>query len=68
MSQQPPAKPRARREPEAATTSRVPPLQPGSLPNYSLSTVCPRCHAPTVRRACKVRCDQCGFMWDCSEL
>ncbi len=40
----------------------------GPLPNYSLSTVCPRCGAPTVRRACKVRCERCGFMWDCSEL
>jgi hypothetical protein len=38
------------------------------LPNYTLSTVCPACNAPTVRRACKVRCERCGFMWDCSEL
>ncbi|NOK86040.1 MAG: hypothetical protein GFH27_549395n62 [Chloroflexi bacterium AL-W] len=38
------------------------------LPNYTLSSVCPNCDAPTVRRACKVRCNQCGFMWDCSEL
>ncbi|GAB4525026.1 MAG: hypothetical protein OHK0046_40350 [Anaerolineae bacterium] len=38
------------------------------LPNYTLSSVCPACHAPTVRRACKVRCERCGFMWDCSEL
>lgn len=43
-------------------------LTPLPLPNYSLSTVCPACDAPTVRRACKVRCDRCGFMWDCSEL
>lgn len=43
-------------------------LTPLPLPNYSLSTVCPACEAPTVRRACKVRCDRCGFMWDCSEL
>lgn len=42
------------------------PLAP--LPNYSLSTVCPACEAETVRRACKVRCERCGFMWDCSEL
>lgn len=38
------------------------------LPNYTLSTVCPACNAPTVRRACKVRCERCGFVWDCSEL
>jgi hypothetical protein len=38
------------------------------LTNYSLSSVCPACEAETVRRACKVRCDRCGFMWDCSEL
>lgn len=38
------------------------------LPNYTLSTVCPACSHPTVRRACKVRCERCGFMWDCSEL
>jgi hypothetical protein len=38
------------------------------LSNYTLSTVCPACNAPTVRRACKVRCERCGFMWDCSEL
>jgi hypothetical protein len=40
----------------------------GPLPNYSLSSVCPQCNAPTVRRACKVRCERCGFVWDCSEL
>jgi hypothetical protein len=44
----------------------TPPL--GPLTNYSLSTVCPACNAPTIRRACKVRCERCGFMWDCSEL
>jgi hypothetical protein len=38
------------------------------IANYSLSTVCPACNAPTIRRACKVRCTRCGFMWDCSEL
>jgi hypothetical protein len=38
------------------------------LTNYTLSTVCPNCNAPTYRRACKVRCDRCGFTWDCSEL
>ena len=41
---------------------------PPPLPNYTLSTVCPACNAPTIRRACKVRCQRCGFMWDCSEL
>jgi hypothetical protein len=40
----------------------------GALPNYTLSTVCPACTYPTIRRACKVRCERCGFMWDCSEL
>ncbi|MDL5054057.1 hypothetical protein QQ056_10950 [Oscillatoria laete-virens NRMC-F 0139] len=38
------------------------------LPNYSLSTVCPGCGHETIRLACKVRCQRCGFMWDCSEL
>ena len=38
------------------------------LPNYSLSSVCPACSQPTQRLACKVRCQRCGFMWDCSEL
>ncbi len=38
------------------------------LTNYSLSTVCPACEAPTFRLACKVRCPRCGFAWDCSEL
>lgn len=38
------------------------------IPNYTLSTVCPQCNGPTIRRACKVRCERCGFMWDCSEL
>ena len=42
------------------------PLRP--LPNYSLSTECPACGAPTFRHACKVRCPRCGFAWDCSEL
>jgi transposase len=40
----------------------------GPLQNYSLSTVCPACNHPTIRHACKVRCERCGFMWDCSEL
>jgi hypothetical protein len=40
----------------------------GPLLNYTLSTVCPACNFPTIRRACKVRCERCGFMWDCSEL
>jgi len=38
------------------------------LPNYTLSSVCPACAAPTVRRACKVRCERCGFVWDCGEV
>lgn len=38
------------------------------IPNYTLATICPSCDAPVIRRACKVRCDRCGFMWDCSEL
>lgn len=38
------------------------------LPNYTLSSVCPQCHHPTFKLACKVRCGKCGFMWDCSEL
>jgi hypothetical protein len=42
------------------------PLPP--LPNYSLSSVCPACNRTTIRRACKVRCEGCGFVWDCSEL
>jgi uncharacterized Zn finger protein (UPF0148 family) len=51
--------------PRPEKTAEVP-LIP--LPNYTLSTVCPACNAPTVRRACKVRCERCGFLWDCSEL
>lgn len=46
----------------------VPMPVPAPLPNYTLCSVCPQCDAPTVRRACKVRCERCGFMWDCSEL
>lgn len=42
------------------------PLAP--IPNYTLASVCPACDHPTIRRACKVRCERCGFMWDCSEL
>ncbi len=38
------------------------------ISNYTLASVCPACNAPTIRRACKVRCERCGFMWDCSEL
>ena len=38
------------------------------LPNYSLSSLCPACASETYRLACKVRCPNCGFMWDCSEL
>lgn len=38
------------------------------IPNYTLSSECPACGFPTIRRACKVRCERCGFTWDCSEL
>lgn len=55
----PPAAP-----PEVQVSER--PLAP--LPNYTLSSVCPACAQPTIRRACKVRCERCGFVWDCSEL
>lgn len=48
------------------TPAEAPP--PAPLLNYTLSTVCPACTAPTIRRACKVRCERCGFVWDCSEL
>lgn len=50
------------------TLKTSPPTVSIPLPNYTLSTVCPACNAPTGRRACKVRCDRCGFTWDCSEL
>ncbi|HEX2905907.1 MAG TPA: hypothetical protein VHO69_03555 [Phototrophicaceae bacterium] len=60
----PHAKPAATPESTPAESPRI--ALP--LPNYTLSTVCPACNAPTVRRACKVRCERCGFMWDCSEL
>lgn len=46
-------------------TDTKPPLP---LPNYTLSTVCPACGNETYKLACKVRCNRCGFMWDCSEL
>jgi hypothetical protein len=57
--------------PEENTSEREP--QPpvyliAPLPNYTLSTVCPACDAETFRRACKVHCPRCGFVWDCSEL
>jgi hypothetical protein len=55
--------PRDSGEKPAALTLSLPPL-----PNYTLSSECPACSYPTVRRACKVRCERCGFMWDCSEL
>jgi transposase len=41
---------------------------PLPLTNYTLSTECPACGAPTFRHACKVRCPRCGFAWNCSEL
>jgi hypothetical protein len=59
------AKPKPNLPTASSYTVMMPPLP---LPNYSLSTVCPACNAPTIRRACKVRCERCGFMWDCSEL
>jgi hypothetical protein len=46
----------------------VPNAVKGPLLNFTLSTVCPACNHPTIRRACKVRCERCGFMWDRSEL
>ena len=58
-----PAKTRPR---ETISIINKPPPKP--LPNYSLSSVCPACDSRTFRQACKVRCPQCGFMWDCSEL
>lgn len=66
MTDQPPKPP-----PQPLTSPPSQPLtQPFTppIPNYSLSTVCPGCAYPTIRRACKVRCERCGFMWDCSEL
>jgi hypothetical protein len=53
-------------QPEAKPRVKVLPILP--LPNYTLSRVCPACNYPTVRQACKVRCERCGFVWDCSEL
>ncbi len=55
----------------SSTESAIPPVpleRMLPLPNYTLSSVCPACTAPTIRRACKVRCERCGFVWDCSEL
>jgi hypothetical protein len=69
MSRQAQPNPPANDQPSADRPSaviRARPVPP--ISNYTLSTVCPGCGAPTVRRACKVRCDRCGFMWDCSEL
>ncbi len=55
--------------PTLESTSAVVVMHPPMpLPNYTLSSVCPACNTPTIRRACKVRCPRCGFMWDCSEL
>jgi hypothetical protein len=51
---------------EPRRTIEMPTLPP--VPNYTLATVCPSCDSPVVRRACKVRCERCGFVWDCSEL
>jgi hypothetical protein len=52
--------------PHDTLDSAAPPLLP--LPNYTLSTVCPACAADMTKRACKVVCGRCGFVWDCSEL
>jgi hypothetical protein len=59
-------RPKTTSKPLVETPVSKPPI--ASLPNYTLSTVCPACNFPTVRRACKVRCERCGFVWDCSEL
>jgi len=59
----PDAPPAVEKSPETAQEQPIPPL-----PNYTLSTVCPACGHETHRLACKVRCDRCGFAWDCSEL
>jgi len=61
-----PAQPEAEAPENRPNIVRARPLPP--ISNYTLSSVCPGCGAPTVKRACKVRCDRCGFMWDCSEL
>jgi len=55
---------------ETASDSAPPVAERPLIPisNYTLASVCPACNAPTIRRACKVRCERCGFMWDCSEL
>lgn len=69
MSRQSQPIPPADDQPSAGQPSNVIRARPvPPISNYTLSTVCPGCGAPTVRRACKVRCDRCGFMWDCSEL
>lgn len=60
-----PPKP-SRLKPRAVAHITASPPKP--LPNYTLSTVCPACASKTFRRACKVHCPKCGFVWDCSEL
>jgi hypothetical protein len=55
-------------EKQVAKVKDVPRVVLPPLPNYTLSSVCPACGAPTVRRACKVRCERCSFVWDCGEL
>lgn len=62
-----PEGPQSADEPPRPAVEYAPRILP-PLPNYTLSSVCPACGEPTVRRACKVRCERCGFMWDCSEL
>ncbi|MCY4464571.1 MAG: hypothetical protein OXE46_03445 [Chloroflexi bacterium] len=41
---------------------------PGPTSNFTLSSVCPACNSQVVRLRCKVLCQKCGFVWDCSEL
>lgn len=56
------------RIPRLPESPQITPRVEGTLPNYTLSTVCPSCGTETYRLACKVRCARCGFMWDCSEI
>jgi hypothetical protein len=63
MNHDPKDKPAEEAKEDTPVRGLLPPL-----PNYTLSSVCPACGAPTIRRACKVRCERCGFVWDCSEV
>ena len=58
----------SKQKPQDHTPPRLTPPRIAPITNYTLSTVCPACNFPTIRRACKVRCERCGFVWDCSEL